>query len=930
MTDSSTSPKARILIVDDHPNTASMLARALGQIKNPTQVMTARTGQEALEMIGNNPVDVLITDFIMPGMNGLELVEKLQGEREPAHTILITAYDSPGLAATARRLKVNDYLVKPVQPEKIITIVGRVLDGLHPAQPIPNGQAPAAAQEQFNILIADDRPDNLHLLATRLASEGYAFITAADGEETLQKLRSATPDLVLLDVNMPKKDGFEVLKEMRADPVISHIPVIVITAARIEPKDVRFGLGLGADDYITKPFDWRELAARVRAKLRVKRAEDALRRRNRELGLLPDIGQDLSARLDVQELSGITLQRTVQALNATDGYLIIFEPDGRIHYEFYTPRKDSDEMEEAKKRLISEGIVAHVVANRQTITVEDTKNDSRWVELNGGNARSAITVPLLSRRGVLGTLTLTHGSVGYFNQDHISLMQAIASQASIAIENAQLYYIEHKRVKELVAINQITRDISLFTSSTELFERTPQLIQALLDYPVVSLWLTVGNTLTLRSLADTSKVLPHSMLMLTPQQVAKTGQPAQTSGTMEGDASQRVVQSAVAVPLFWEAKMSGVIAIHNARPGAFQESDRVVLETLAAQIAGALERIRLFESVEHEQRRLKAVLNSAADAILVTDSNGCLQLVNPAGERLFTDVETKLGHLLPPNRGYDELIRLLEQSIQSGSAVQNEIGWPDKRTFSTLVTPIEEGGQVAVLHDVSHFKDLDRVKNEFIATATHDLKNPLTSVLGYTQLMEKAGSLTPQQAEFIKRIQLAANHMNELIQNLIELARIDLGIESKHEKCNLVELVVGVADEFKIQASAKNQTLTIIPTEERPLIKADPLRLRQVLRNLVGNAVKYTPVEGQVTVSTEIEKNMVNINIKDTGIGIAANDIPYIFDKFYRARSDETKDIEGNGLGLAIVKAVVEQHGGTIRVESTLGAGSCFKVALPI
>jgi two-component system phosphate regulon sensor histidine kinase PhoR len=450
-----------------------------------------------------------------------------------------------------------------------------------------------------------------------------------------------------------------------------------------------------------------------------------------------------------------------------------------------------------------------------------------------------------------------------------------------------------------------------------------------LDYPVVSLWLTVGDTLTLRSLIDTSKTLPQSMLMLTPQQVAKTGQPAQTSGTMEGDATQRVVQSAVAVPLFWEAKMSGVIAIHNTRPGAFQESDRVVLETLAAQIAGALERIRLFESVEQEQRRLKAVLNSAADAILVTDSNGRLQLVNPAGERLFTDVETKLGHSLPPDRGYDDLIGLLEQSIQTANAVQNEIGWPDKRTFSALVTPIEEGGHVAVLHDVSHFKDLDRVKNEFIASATHDLKNPLTSVLGYTQLIEKAGSLTPQQTEFIKRIQLAANHMNELIQNLIELARIDLGIEAKHEKCNLVELVVGIADEFKLQASSKNQTLTIVQTDERPLVKADPLRLRQVLRNLIGNAVKYTPDQGQVTVSTEVEKRIVSIKIKDTGIGIAANDIPFIFDKFYRARSDETKDIEGNGLGLAIVKAIVEQHNGTINVESTIGAGSCFTVTLP-
>lgn len=145
------------------------------------------------------------------------------------------------------------------------------------------------------ILIADDRPDNLHLLATRLASEGYAFITAADGEETLKKLRSAVPDLVLLDIHMPKKNGFDVLQEMRADPLIAHIPVIVVTATHIAPQDVRLGLSLGADDYITKPFDWRELAARVRAKLRVKRAEDALRRRSRELGLLP---QDLSAWLN--------------------------------------------------------------------------------------------------------------------------------------------------------------------------------------------------------------------------------------------------------------------------------------------------------------------------------------------------------------------------------------------------------------------------------------------------------------------------------------------------------------------------------------------------------------------------------------------------------------------------------------------------------
>jgi signal transduction histidine kinase len=123
----------------------------------------------------------------------------------------------------------------------------------------------------------------------------------------------------------------------------------------------------------------------------------------------------------------------------------------------------------------------------------------------------------------------------------------------------------------------------------------------------------------------------------------------------------------------------------------------------------------------------------------------------------------------------------------------------------------------------------------------------------------------------------------------------------------------------------------VIPLEARPLITADPLRLRQVLRNLVGNAIKYTPPGGQITVSTELEQNhSVRVKVCDTGIGIPANDLAHVFDKFYRVRMDETVDIEGNGLGLAIVKAIVEQHGGKITVESQVGEGSCFSFVLPL
>ncbi len=126
-----------------------------------------------------------------------------------------------------------------------------------------------------------------------------------NGTRALELTRSEMPDLVLLDVNMPDKDGFEVLKEIRLDPAIEHIPVIILTAARLEPVDVRTGLDLGADDYVTKPFDRRELLARIRTKLRAKETESTIRRRYKELSVLPEIGKDFSGRLDMNELADV-------------------------------------------------------------------------------------------------------------------------------------------------------------------------------------------------------------------------------------------------------------------------------------------------------------------------------------------------------------------------------------------------------------------------------------------------------------------------------------------------------------------------------------------------------------------------------------------------------------------------------------------------
>jgi len=923
---------ARILIVDDHPNTASMLARVLNKFDTPVEVFTACSAEEALQVIGEGSVDVLITDFMMAGMSGLDLVEKLRETKEPAHTILITAYDTPGLAVSARQLNVNDYLVKPVQPEKIREIVTGVLKEIRPENLAASN---FGRGEPFKILIADDYPDNIRLLSTRLRSEGYSFVTAMDGEETLRVVRDEKPDLVLLDVNMPKKDGFQVLTEMRADPEIAHIPVIIITAARIGPKDIRDGLTLGADDYVTKPIEWRELAARIQTKLRVKQAEDVLRDRNRQLGVLPEISQDLSERLDVEALTSTILNRSVQALEAKNGHLVIFHPDGSTTHQFHE-MFDVKPMTwgEVQTKLVSKGIVAEVLSNPQPILIDDVSNKDNWLKLPKDPTQSALVIPLRGRKDVLGVLTLMHDQPGYFKADHQALLQAIASQAALAIENAQMFASERKRVNELVSLNQLTHQISQFTHSEEIFVNLPELIRQYMGYPIAVFWLKDGKELALKSIAGGETTIPKPMLEIGPQkalldnQTVQLPNPHSDPGNGKNGKGKLENQSVIAVPVSWNSKSVGVLSIHSRRANAFQESDRVLVEMISAHVINVLERIYLFEATEKQQKRLSAVLYGAPDAILVFDGANHLELVNPAGQRIFSDVEAKVGRKLPKDHGYDELANLLDKKPGYEILARWDIQWPDGRTFAVSVTPIQEGGQVAVLHDVTHFKALDQLKNEFIATATHDLKNPIFAVMGYSDLMMKAGPLTETQTDFLQRIRKSATQMQDLVINLLEMARMEMDANQVMELIDLHQLLQEICNEFLAQAEVKSQSLEFKPANGPLKVKGDKVRLQQVARNLIGNAVKYTPENGHVTVSTEILDSSVTVRVEDDGIGIPAEALPHLFEKFYRVQSKATKDIDGNGLGLAIVKSIVERHGGKIAVESQVGKGSCFSFTM--
>ncbi len=446
----------KLLIVDDHPNTAAMLARVLSKFDTPVDITTASGGEEALEMIGDQNVDILITDFIMPGVNGLELIESLKGSQKPAHIILITAYDTPGLALTARKLNVQDYLVKPVQPEKIRGLVGKAIDGLRPSV---SQQKLAICQREFKILVADDNPDSLRLLSSRLQNEGYQFIPAWNGEETLEKTRSESPDLILLDVNMPKKNGFQVLEEIRADPTISHIPVIVISAARIGPKDVRDGFSLGADDYVIKPFDWRELAVRIQSKLRVKQAEDILRRRNLDLEILQTIGYQLTKSETFEDIADTILSRINHVLHAAWSRLDIRQGAGFIFGRVkYSQETISSDMKSLQDRFIDLAILSPVLIDHQALLIEDIHVEEAFQELAEAGISSLIVTPLLYRDGLNGILSISYRQPPKFTDEQMALLQTIASQTALAVENMQHQENTLKTIQEIEKLKTDLQD----------------------------------------------------------------------------------------------------------------------------------------------------------------------------------------------------------------------------------------------------------------------------------------------------------------------------------------------------------------------------------------------------------------------------------------------------------------------------------------
>jgi len=408
------------------------------------------------------------------------------------------------------------------------------------------------------------------------------------------------------------------------------------------------------------------------------------------------------------------------------------------------------------------------------------------------------------------------------------------------------------------------------------------------------------------------------------------------------------LQQVVALPMMAGDQQVGAIYIFRAHGGRFSSDERQVLESFADQAAIAVNNARLYQEVAREKRRLDAILEASADGVLILDPAHRITVFNRALARM-----TGWSAAQALRVRHDDVIQFQNQRAgmtlfeaeaggwpltSSGSLyVEGDLVRPDGSRISVGITyaPLfdREGRLVNIVgsvRDISRFREAEELKSTFISIISHELKTPVALIKGY------AGTLRRKDAEWKAAtvresaavIEEEADRLTQLIDNLLDASRLQAGgLELNMGDVALDQMAQRLVEKFRTQTN--QHVLSVDFPPDWPLVQADAGRMEQVLSNLIGNAIKYSPTGGTVRVTGRVLPGEVIVSVSDEGIGIPVDEQSRIFERFYRVDDALSRRTAGSGLGLYLAKAVIDAHGGRIWVESAPGHGASFSFALP-
>lgn len=470
--------------------------------------------------------------------------------------------------------------------------------------------------EPAHILVVEDDPDIRRIFQAVLARDGFRVSVAVSGEEALSFLQLITPDLILLDLALPGVDGAEVTRRIKADRSKPFIPIIIVSAHADLDTSVS-NLDAGADDVLVKPVDFNLLLARVRALLRLQRAQRSLQQEQRKTELLLHLSRDLSSSIDLDVLLTSFLNHLADAVGAIRASIIL---TGFVEEKVLLYSSSRHPATAELQDILRYGVAGLALRDRGPILITDTRLDSRWLVTSDlhNDVRSVAAMPIIRDNRAWGVITLVHHTPGYFTAEHLELLASVAAQSALALESARLYRLSEqqkellaRRAEELRRVNDINRLLSELMQMDQLGRLLVQMIHYQFGYPLVALVIRQHHRLVVQAVAGAYRSDANHISFRIDQGVSgwvcrhreplRIDDLAQDVRFVPMLPDEDRMRSALSVPVLLPREVLGTIEVRSLYPSAFSANDEAILLAIANQLAIAIGNARLFES---EQRRI--------------------------------------------------------------------------------------------------------------------------------------------------------------------------------------------------------------------------------------------------------------------------------------------------------------------------------------
>ena len=685
--------------------------------------------------------------------------------------------------------------------------------------------------------------------------------------------------------------------------------------------------------------------------------------RERDATLLVEVTRRLSSTLDLEQVLDIVMESALSGdeLDAAGLYRWDTARDGLV---LVRGRHLSQAMMRGMVLKPGEGVSGRAFAERRSVSTEDWRVDpslSYRPETvaaleEGDSPRAFVAVPIVIRDEVFGVLLGGARARRRFTERDVGMLSSMAAQAAVAIENARLYMVTQDNLAAAALLNEAARTLHRTLDARRLL---PDALAGLgqtfsAEGAAVILF---GDAGAGQGTVIRWGAMPESAMRALAEPLRRREAPllvtdvATRSDLIPAGLLEPGPHGLAAFPVRGRSRVLGGIALLFSGYRSPSEAETRLLAAYADQLAMALDNTALFEEAENKKTQLEQVFASTSDGFLVADLTGRVVAFNrQAGELLgiaadavvgrpFPRLVESLGHSVSWDQpGARALVAVIASASPAASSGDLELRAPEARTLGWRAAPMRDllGAGVGVtitFNDVTRQREIDRMKTEFVSTVSHELRTPLTSIKGSLHLLlsDPSLQLDATQRQLVDISVKNTDRLIRLITNILDISKIEAGHIQLELGMHSVEEFVSVAVDG-IAAFAESRNILIESHVETglPEVRVDGDRMVQVVTNLLSNAIKFSPSGSTVQLSTGRAGGQLELRVTDHGRGIAPEDMGKLFKKFQQLDGSNVRSVGGTGLGLAICRGIVEEHGGSIGVDSRVGHGTTFTVTMPL